>query len=370
MKRIFWFAHAVFASALLLASCASIQDDTLASTDNGEYDAELASIEARLVSLDSETLKGNDITSWNETVKATRANINALGKNGVRDSAFEATLAAFSGRLALLEGKPSEAARMLKKASELSGDEVAVVLLRARVEADPEKRLALLAESLALSPDGDALRVEQARAYLELRRYREAVASFDSAFARLGAAYSDAYGDERERAWRLRDVSADAAQDTALIAVKDRILWRDAVLYASRETGLLDFFTGGKDVPPDELFKRLVAKGVVRAAAPDAAVTRSELSWFLWRLVAELRAEPVLLDKYSRRYSSASGASGASGVSVASAPISDVPVDSFFFDSAMGCVEWEIMSLPDGRLFRPDESVSGAAYVQMLKKIR
>lgn len=367
MKRIFWFALAVLVSALLLASCASIQSDTLASTDNGEYDAELASIESRLVSLDSETLKASDIASWNETVKETRAKINALGKNGVRDAAFEATLAAFSGRLALLEGKPAEAARMLKKASALSGDEVAVVVLRARVESDPEKRLALLAESLELSPDGDALRIEQARAYLELKRYREAVACFDSAFARSGSAYPDAYREERERAWRLRDVSADAAGDTALIAVKDRILWRDAVSYASRETGLLDFFTGGKDASPDELFKRLVAKGVIHATGPGAEVTRAELSWFLWRLVAELRAEPALLDKYSRRYASLSGSSGSS---VASAPISDVPVSSFFFDSAMGCVEWEIMSLPDGRLFRPDERVSGAAYAQMLKKIR
>jgi hypothetical protein len=41
-----------------------------------------------------------------------------------------------------------------------------------------------------------------------------------------------------------------------------------------------------------------------------------------------------------------------------------------FFDSILGCVENEYLSLPDGRNFRPDDPVRGAELLAILKRIQ
>ncbi|MDR1178121.1 MAG: hypothetical protein LBK64_04770, partial [Spirochaetaceae bacterium] len=51
-------------------------------------------------------------------------------------------------------------------------------------------------------------------------------------------------------------------------------------------------------------------------------------------------------------------------------PIPDVPLDSVFFDAVLGCIEREIMALPDGRNFQGSESIRGAAFYDMLKKVQ
>jgi hypothetical protein len=53
----------------------------------------------------------------------------------------------------------------------------------------------------------------------------------------------------------------------------------------------------------------------------------------------------------------------------ARSPVGDLPMDSPFFDSILGCVEWEFMNLPDGRNFFPEERIRGSAFLDMLKKL-
>jgi hypothetical protein len=67
-----------------------------------------------------------------------------------------------------------------------------------------------------------------------------------------------------------------------------------------------------------------------------------------------------LLNRYSSRY--ATGANPRS-------PIADIPPLSLFFDSILGCVETEFLSLPDGRNFKPAQFVRGTELLAVLKKI-
>ena len=81
------------------------------------------------------------------------------------------------------------------------------------------------------------------------------------------------------------------------------------------------------------------------------------MAWFVWHALAESRSDKTMLAKYSRRW--ASVGSGAS-------PIPDVGIESPYFDSVMGCVETEIMALPDGRSFHPLDAVRGADLARIL----
>jgi hypothetical protein len=49
--------------------------------------------------------------------------------------------------------------------------------------------------------------------------------------------------------------------------------------------------------------------------------------------------------------------------------VDDLPLLSPFFDSILGCVETEFMSLPDGRNFHPDEKIRGAEILTILRKM-
>ena len=122
-----------------------------------------------------------------------------------------------------------------------------------------------------------------------------------------------------------------------------------------------------------ELFTRLLERAFIPAiqditvndwpqTRPNIgdAVTRAGAAWFIWHLYAEARADRGLLTRYSARY--ATGANPRS-------PITDVPPLSPFFDSILGCVETEFMSLPDGRNFRPAQPMRGAELLSILRRI-
>jgi hypothetical protein len=67
-----------------------------------------------------------------------------------------------------------------------------------------------------------------------------------------------------------------------------------------------------------------------------------------------------MLSRYSARYATGNRPRS---------PIADIPPLSPFFDSILGCVETELISLPDGRNFKPEEPIRGSEFLSALKKI-
>lgn len=346
------FAALAFAF-LFAASCASMQKDLLVSSVDDESNAQLSSLESMIVPLDSGASR--------DQLASARSLVAELEAKPVKDTVFEARLMAWSGRLFLLEGKRAEAEKRLRRSVSLLAGDVPVQVLEARLEGDAEKRVALIDGYLASAETTGILGIERARACIELRRYREAVAAFDSSFILLPPFYESTYRAERDRAWELRDLDPTASTIAARIANAPRITWLDAIELAKSETDLLSFMTADKNRPSSKLFPSLVSTSFILAGTrPEDTVSRAGAAWFLWHLLARERSDPSLLDKYSQRMKSRPGAAS---------PVPDVPVSAPTFDSAIGCVEWEIMSLPDGSRFFPDDPVQGSAFLGMLKKV-
>jgi hypothetical protein len=208
---------------------------------------------------------------------------------------------------------------------------------------------------------------------MEMDRFSEAAGAFDVAFASdLASIYRESYTAARNHSWELRHTTGVATGTLNLLG-RETISWEDSITMANNETQLLRFITGGRNISAAELFNRLVERAFIPytqdiaisnwpAARPraDEAVTRAGAAWFIWHLFAESRGERGLLSRYSARY--ATGANPRS-------PIADVPVFSPFFDSILGCIETEFMSLPDGRNFQPSVPVRGAELLTVLQRI-
>ena len=155
--------------------------------------------------------------------------------------------------------------------------------------------------------------------------------------------------------------------------VRETISWSDGITLVVNETQLLRFITGGRTLSDSEIFNRLVDRAFIpytqditvinwpqARPRPDEPVTRAGAAWFVWHLFAESRGDRGLLTRYSARF--ATGANPRS-------PIADIPPLSPFFDSILGCVETEFMSLPDGRNFHPAQLIRGAELLAILRRI-
>jgi tetratricopeptide (TPR) repeat protein len=347
----------------LFISCQTLQRDlVIASADTAAYE-EIEELENRILRMDGAYSR--------QEAASIRRRIDELERKPVQDAEYKAQLAAWSGRLFLLEDRTAGAEKQLKLSAQLFPGNVQARVLEIRLEKDAERRLAAADRYLEIEALGE-LYIERGRALLELKRYQEAAAAFDTAFVGLAEVYREVYGPSRTLSWELRD-AVNMGNDTAELAQRSTLSWRDLIELTQNETGLFRFLTAGRIWSAEDIFDRLLDRAFIPPAQDvnltewpagkkpliNETVSRSGAAWYLWHLFAENRADRSLLTRYSSRYALRTGALS---------PVSDIPLKSLYFDSVLGCVEREIMSLPDGDNFVPNENIRGAAFLSMLRK--
>ena len=247
---------------------------------------------------------------------------------------FTALLAAWSGRLFLMEGRVSDARREHNRSQSLLPYNIPAQALSFRLEPDTARRLSMIDQSLAIETERGELLVERGRALFDLNRFLESVAAFDAAFILLAARpfYEESYRLFRDKAWELRNLDQAAALRTVDIALQGEITWRDLIELTRNETDLLRFITAGRDWPVETLFNHLLDRAFIPhtqnttliewpTARPVSTevVLRSGAAWFLWHVNAENRANRGLLTQYSSRFAN---------IPNARSPIPDLDIQS------------------------------------------
>jgi tetratricopeptide (TPR) repeat protein len=368
MRNIKTKIFSIFAAAsVILSGCQSIQKNISLSRADEKTLLAVAEIEEAVI-------KQDGFGASREGIAGVRQQIAILEKT-VADNDFQAVLAAWSGRLYLMEGKISDAQREYRKSQSLSPLNLPSRILSLRLERDLSMRLALVDQSLKSEGSAGELLAERGRTLFDMNRFSESVAAFDAAFITLMEKpfYEEAYGAFRGKAWELRDLEQGTGSMTVEIASRREITWKELIEITKTETDFFRFITAGRDWPAESLFAQLtdrafipLTQDVTRTEWPfskpssSETVFRSGAAWFLWHINAENRANRGLLTQYSSRYANTSNARS---------PIGDLAVSSPFLDSILGCVETEFMSLPDGRNFMPNEPVKGSEFLSMLKKL-
>jgi tetratricopeptide (TPR) repeat protein len=372
MKKI--QAVIIFILAAFFSACTTVKDLTI-NIQGSKTEKNLTVVEEAIIPL--EAVGANEARNKTKELSSARELIVQMEKEGSADADYSGRLMAWSGRLAILEGKYSEAVRLQKQSNSTSPGTIPAVVLSIRLEGDPSKKLEIIEKELALlsqkSLGVGELNIEKGHALFDLKRFSEAVGAFDTAFSSgINKVYKDSYGRERDSAWELRNASGVNAGSLNLLG-RESITWNDCIALAKNETQLFRFITGGRNITDAELFTRLVERAFIpytqditvtqwpsAKPKPDEAVTRAGAAFFIWHLYAEARGDRGMLTRYSARY--------ATGTKPRT-PIPDTPALSPFFDSILGCVETELLSLPDGRNFRPTQFIKGAELLTILKKI-
>ncbi len=371
----------IFTGILLgaLAGCTStLQEDIFDSTEaSAVMLGAISEYEEKFIVYDAEyTMKGKIESSG---ISELHTNIeNKLSQT--HEPALLAHLQAMDGLLYYMENKTKKAQDFYKEAKGNQSDDIYVLLLGIRLEKTTETSLAKMEEILSYDGKNGTIMLEKGKLLYKKNQYDKAVAALDNAFLIFDGEkkpkYREVYKPFRDNVWKLYSAGIDDSVLNGSLKSADlaKPLTKDVMLKLTIEnTKLLEDFTGGGKISNAELTKKLTTYGVFSAAIDknnsqntafaitnSNAISRIMAARYIWNLYVKAKGKPEMLTRYSTRYAKMTNPKS---------PIKDVDLKNPDFDAVLGVVETELMELPDGKSFRPDNIMTGLDFLAIIKKV-
>lgn len=366
MNKIVYASFSFF--LFMLMSCASIQKDVYKSEPDITMTESLKDIEEAVILQDGKYFSDKNSMFSEAESTALIAQIDMILSSQYPDENTIARLYAFKGRVFLASGQKQNAQKILAEAKKINPGDPQVIILDYRLN-----KTGTLDTMFNVSDDSVPLLIEKALTYYQQSLFAEAVSSFDAAFVTAAPVYPQAYGIIRNTAWSLKDVKNTAGntkQTDALIALKE-ITALQMIQLISDYSNKLQNIDGSEKSSSKEKFNQLVVLKIfdsvsalpAQASDPigaDQKITRILCARILWNLYCLRSGRQTAAAPYSKAYrDQLFGAS----------PIPDISLSSEDFDAVLGCVENEIMELPDGVHFDPDKRITAAEMIDWIQKI-
>ena len=379
MKKCFGkFLKFVFASfflGMIFVSCAStLQQDVFQTSDlNQELADQIAIFEDRFIGIDSDYLVKNKLDA--DKTASLHKDIAAQLTKSHLEPVISAHITAIDGILYTLEGKTKKAEECYTKAKTIQAGDTYVLLLSTKLQKNNDERLKKAEEILSFDSSNAIILLEKGKLLYYQKKYDKSIAAIDEAFLIFDnqhrLSYRTAYRNFRDSVWKLYSSGMDYSDtgDLSSILTKENM-----VQLTASNTALLEEFTAGTKLNTAGLLKKVNAVNMFCSAldsdnAKNSAdminsskqITRIMCARYLWNLYIRSKGDSKLLTKYSSRYKKLANAKS---------PVADITFDNPDFDAVLGTVENEIMSLPDGKNFMPDEPVSVLDFLNYLNALK
>ena len=364
------------ATALISFSTActsTLQEDIFDSSEtSSQVLSAVTDYEASFIKYDSEYISG--IKSSPAELSQFHASVEAQLSLS-REPAVLSQLQSLNGLVYLMENKTKKAQECYNEAKKQQQNNTYILLLNSRLQKTPEESLQVLEQSIKIDSENQTLILEKGKLLYSLNEYDKAIAAIDEALmisdSTNNPQYREYYSNFRSQVWQLYNsqiATVKTSKDVNLAAN----LTKDSMLVLTTEnSSLLKDFTAGTKMSTSELTKKLTAYGTFSSALDpnnanhtadqilkSSAITRVMAARFLWNLYVEKKSKPELKTRYSTRYQK-----------IGKSPIEDIDVSDEDFDAVMGTVENEIMELPDGKSFFPQNVMSNLEFVTILKNM-
>lgn len=377
MKKSFLFCGLALILASFLVSCASsLQEDIHASTEfNRELEEEISIFENDFIKLDSEYILSGKKPS--DAISDLQTKIEKhLAKQHMEPS-ISARLEAIEGLLCAMNGKTKKAQDFYTSAKTNHGGDAYVLILSARLCSSSEEALAKLDEILSFSTNNEIVLFEKGKTLYTTKEYGKSVAAFDEAFLICKEDtlhdYRDYYGTIRDTAWKLFNANIEDTSNMDVASITKTLTLESMVELTQENTTLLQEITGGSKLKTKDLISKMNSAGYFSAAVDannklgssktlleSKEITRIMCARYLWNLYIIKTGNNKLKTRYSTRYLS---------IDKSVSPIQDIEIENFDFDAVLGTVEAEIMELPDGKNFFPNEAVSRLDFITIINSI-
>ena len=359
--------------SMALACTSTLQEDIFDSSEtSNQVLSAVTDYEASFIKYDSENIAGIS-TSPAELLQFHSSIETQLSLS--REPAVLSQLQSLNGLVYLLENKSKKAQECYNEAKKQQQNNTYILLLNSRLQKSPEESLKLLEQSIKIDSENQTLILEKGKLLYKLGEYDKAIAAIDEALMISDSSnnpqYREYYSNFRTQAWQLYNSQISSAKSSKDINLTANLTKDSMLLLTSENSSLLKDFTAGTKMSTSELTKKLTAYGAFSSALDannlnhsadqilkSSAITRIMAARFLWNLYVEKKSKPELKTRYSTRYQK-----------IGKSPIEDVDVSDEDFDAVMGTVESEIMELPDGKAFFPQNVLSNLDFVTILKNM-
>ncbi|MCR5062729.1 MAG: hypothetical protein K6A89_05535 [Treponema sp.] len=355
-----------------LFSCATLQQDIfISSEDNAYIYSSIEYYETSFIKIDSEYALSQDIQS---DAKSLLEELNTYITNShVAEPVLLARLTALKGLLQEMTKNKSAAENSYKQAASLQGSDRYVLLLSIRLEKDIDKKLTLTQNILNKDSENPVILLEKAKLLIKKNDYKNSLALIDDAFMIFTKEnleiYNDVYRPVRSYVWDLYTIGNN--QNTDAANLNEILNLNLLVELTASNTKLLDNYKSKSKTKTQDLIEVLRKERYFNNAKDysgtgesykdileSESISKKLCARFFWNLYVRKYGNQEMLTKYSERYKNRT-----------KSPIGDIALDDSDFDAVLGVIENEIMELPDGKNFLPDENVTVMDYLKWVKKI-
>ena len=373
MKKLLFLFIAL---TITLFSCATLQEDIYISSEDNQYIySSIEYYENSYIQIDSAKALGQDVSS---DVKNLLSQLNAyINSTNLAEPVLIARLTALKGVLLAMNKNRGEALKCYNEAKSLQSSDRYVHVLAMNLEKSLQDKMNYADNYLKSDAENPLMLLEKSKLLLSSGDYKNAVALMDDAFVIFSKenleVYNEVYSQLREYAWNLYTISSDSEQKLDNINLNEKVDLNLMVNLTLKNTSLLDNYKSSSNVQTKKMIEILTVEhyfnspldyygsnGSFEELLQSEYITRRYCARFFWNIFVKNEGNQALLTKYSERYKKSSRTKS---------PIDDIRLENPDFDAILGVVENEIMELPDGKNFLPDESISVMDYLKWVKKI-
>lgn len=346
-----FFLSIVMVSSFL--GCASVSDSVVSSIDDEQFN-ELNEIYRQIQDF--------RINGHSESLKSASNNLTEVNMNDIYNKDYKAKILGLKSLVSFYQGKFLETEKLLKELKDITVDEEMFWIVSALMVEDKVERLNLLLKGLGKVYSINRLDSYLAYAYLENERYGEATALYDSILLEESD-FPDYYRNLREISYLFMQ-HPPSSFETGFIIAGNQIDMEDFIDIFYKETIYFSKYER------EHLVETLLEKGYFfnNRFSPDKPLVRKDLAYFLFSLISDRKNDEQMWIRFHEFYNpnlSDEMRDQVSGMS----PIPDIPSFLYYFYPALYLIEEEIMELPDGENFFPNELVEGKALVDVIGKL-
>lgn len=340
-------------TVFLFISCASVTDSIVSVIDEEQYNK-----------LNNMYWLIQDFRFYNnrESLDSAKGQLDAIDLDKIYNNDYKAKILGYKALTHFYLGDKHEVSGLLRELEELTKDEEMFWVVSALMVDDKAERLNLLIEGNESVYSIERMNSYLAYAYLENEEYGEATALYDTILLEE-ADFTDYYKKMRGISFLFMQ-NPPGSFETGMIIAGDQIHIKDLVDMIYLETPY--FAQYNRDLIEEILKERryFFEEQVVL----ENPLFRKELAYFLFALIADSKDDGDLWRKFDEYYNpdlSDEMKDQLEGMS----PIPDIPAYRYYFYPVLYLVEDEIMELPDGENFFPNDLVDGTELIHVIANL-